>query len=137
MLSIIGLVAYKFEDPLPRLFAVGFANICGALLKAVEWSDEKQAERHGLGRLSPSACQHSVIHKYTFLSVLALGLVISSLSKLVNHSNNVSVAAMLLHDIYSRVVISACLAYCEWSIGRLEQNGHHLSCPCRLGVRHP
>ncbi|KAF8588899.1 hypothetical protein K439DRAFT_1334281 [Ramaria rubella] len=67
-LSIVGLIAYKLEDPSMRLFAVSIANISGSLLKAVEWSEPQNAERNGI--------------------VLVLGLIISSLSKLVNNSVN-------------------------------------------------
>lgn len=57
-LSIIGLAAYKLEDPLKRLFAVAFANIVGALLKAIEWSDGEHVERNGLGKSSSCTREH-------------------------------------------------------------------------------
>ena len=48
ILSVLGLLAYKIEDPLLRLFAVTFANVSGSLLRAIEWSNPQEAERHGI-----------------------------------------------------------------------------------------
>jgi PGAP2IP, first transmembrane domain len=51
ILSVLGLVAYRIEGPLLRLLAVTCANVSGSLLRAIEWSDQQEAERHGISTL--------------------------------------------------------------------------------------
>ncbi|KAF8484380.1 hypothetical protein JB92DRAFT_3028987, partial [Gautieria morchelliformis] len=53
ILSVLGLVAYKIEHPLLRLLAVTCANVSGSLLRAIEWGNQQEAEKHGiiLGRM--------------------------------------------------------------------------------------
>lgn len=46
--SVLGLVAYRIDGPLLRLLAVAWANASGSLLRAIEWSDQQEAERHGI-----------------------------------------------------------------------------------------
>jgi PGAP2IP, first transmembrane domain len=132
ILSILGLVAYQIEHPLLRLLAVTCANISGSLLRAIEWSNQQEAERHGISTSRSVQCRSPLT---SLLPVLALGLVVSSLSKLVNHTVNVGTSPLLPH-LYSRPVIKADLADCRWSVGRMEQNWHSFGCPCRPGIRH-
>ncbi|KAF8515385.1 Frag1/DRAM/Sfk1 family-domain-containing protein [Hysterangium stoloniferum] len=64
----VGLIAYITNYPLLRLLAVSLANVLGSIVKALEWSDTSKIERHAF--------------------VLTLGLIMASLSKLINHSVN-------------------------------------------------
>ncbi|KZT29935.1 hypothetical protein NEOLEDRAFT_1238654 [Neolentinus lepideus HHB14362 ss-1] len=67
-LSFVGLAAYALPSPLLRLFAVAFANMALNIRQAVDWADGKQAWYNGI--------------------LTGMGLIISSLSKHANHSNN-------------------------------------------------
>ncbi|TFK50059.1 hypothetical protein OE88DRAFT_1661586 [Heliocybe sulcata] len=68
VLSFIGLAAYALPSPLLRLFAVSFANMALSIRQAVDWADGDRAWYNGI--------------------LTGLGLMLSSLSKLANHSNN-------------------------------------------------
>ena len=52
LLSLVGLVAYRFDDPLHRLWLVNFANIFACALAAVEWSSSDSFYR-GIGQHIP------------------------------------------------------------------------------------
>ncbi|KAF9790260.1 Frag1/DRAM/Sfk1 family-domain-containing protein [Thelephora terrestris] len=67
LLSLLGLAAYRFDDPLHRLLLVNIANIFACALAAVEWSGDDSFYR-GI--------------------ILGLSFIISSVAKLANHSNN-------------------------------------------------
>lgn len=49
LLSLVGLAAYRFDDPLHRLLLVNIANIFACALAAVEWSGTDSFYR-GIGR---------------------------------------------------------------------------------------
>ncbi|GJJ08552.1 hypothetical protein Clacol_002770 [Clathrus columnatus] len=66
--SVMGLIAYAHPNPLIRLFIVSLANMAGSLLKTLEWRNPASSNRQGI--------------------MLILGLALSSLSKLVNHTVN-------------------------------------------------
>ncbi|KAJ3788058.1 Frag1/DRAM/Sfk1 family-domain-containing protein [Lentinula aff. detonsa] len=66
LLSFIGVGAYIFQSPLHRLFLVAFATSAAMIPQVVTWAD--------------NPAYQSII--------TALGLMLSSLSKHVNHSNN-------------------------------------------------
>ncbi|KAI5985982.1 hypothetical protein EDD15DRAFT_2511582 [Pisolithus albus] len=67
LLSLIGLAAYKLDDPVTRLYVVGGANLFTLVSHCADWMT------------CPDAYQGLL---------LGLGLISSSLSKHVNHSNN-------------------------------------------------
>ncbi|KAH0833136.1 Frag1/DRAM/Sfk1 family-domain-containing protein [Lanmaoa asiatica] len=67
VLSLIGLAAYKIDGPLERLWAVIGANIAVLLSQVADWTAGDDAYQGFL---------------------LGAGLILSSLSKHVNHSNN-------------------------------------------------
>ncbi|KAF8440284.1 Frag1/DRAM/Sfk1 family-domain-containing protein [Boletus edulis BED1] len=67
VLSLIGLAAYRIDDPLERLWAVIGANIAILLSQMADWTTGDGAYQGFL---------------------LGVGLVLSSLSKHANHSNN-------------------------------------------------
>ncbi|KAI9567300.1 Frag1/DRAM/Sfk1 family-domain-containing protein [Boletus coccyginus] len=67
VLSLVGLAAYKIDDPLGRLWAVIGANVAVLLSQVAEWTAGDAAYQGFL---------------------LGVGLVLSSLSKHANHSNN-------------------------------------------------
>ncbi|EIN04946.1 hypothetical protein PUNSTDRAFT_92401 [Punctularia strigosozonata HHB-11173 SS5] len=69
-LSLVGLAVYVVNSPLGRLFGVAFANICLFVGQAAEWT--------GTGEKS---VEYSAI-------LTGLGLIISSVTKLANHTNN-------------------------------------------------
>ncbi|KAF8638712.1 hypothetical protein AX17_002007 [Amanita inopinata Kibby_2008] len=70
LLSFSGLLAYALDKPLHRLFIVSFATAVSMLLQVIDWSG-----------LSGSDIGYQAI-------LTGLGLIISSLSKHFNHSNN-------------------------------------------------
>ena len=49
LLSIVGLAAYRFDDPLHRLWLVNIANVFACALAAVEWSGPDSFYR-GIGQ---------------------------------------------------------------------------------------
>ena len=53
LLSLIGLAAYRFDDPLHRLWLVNIANVFACALAAVEWSGTDSFYR-GIGQFIPS-----------------------------------------------------------------------------------
>ncbi|KAI6037664.1 Frag1/DRAM/Sfk1 family-domain-containing protein [Pisolithus marmoratus] len=67
LLSLVGLAAYVLDDPVTRLFVVGSANLVNLISHCADWM----------------ACPNA----YQGL-LLGLGLILSSLSKHANHSNN-------------------------------------------------
>ncbi|KAF8622551.1 hypothetical protein AX15_006904 [Amanita polypyramis BW_CC] len=69
-LSLSGLLAYTLDDPLHRLFIVSFANAMVMIRQVLDWTG-----------LTGSNVAYQAL-------LMGLGLVISSLSKLINHSNN-------------------------------------------------
>ncbi|KAF5382105.1 hypothetical protein D9615_004235 [Tricholomella constricta] len=72
VLELVGLVAYALESPMHRLLAVSSATAALVLRQAAKWS----ADEHGEGEVV-----------YQGL-LMGLGLVLTSLSKHLNHSNN-------------------------------------------------
>jgi hypothetical protein len=85
-LGFAGLFAYLCEDPLRRLGLVNFANVCICIAAVVKWSEGNV--------LYEGFCQFKFLETPRFCSshhlVCGIGLIISSLSKLANHSNNPS-----------------------------------------------
>ncbi|KAL4268280.1 Calcofluor white hypersensitive protein [Pleurotus pulmonarius] len=71
LLSLSGLAAYALNSPLHRFFVVTFANIIAVMGQVVIWAG--LTDGHGVGYQS---------------TITALGLMVSSLSKHANHSNN-------------------------------------------------
>ncbi|KAF7975727.1 hypothetical protein HWV62_8699 [Athelia sp. TMB] len=69
-LSFLGLAAYAVDDPMQRLLLVAFAVICLNIRQAVSWTD-----------IEGTGVAYQGI-------LMGLGLIISSLSKHANHSNN-------------------------------------------------
>ncbi|KAI5987173.1 Frag1/DRAM/Sfk1 family-domain-containing protein [Pisolithus marmoratus] len=67
LLSLVGLAAYVLNDPVTRLFVVGSANLVNLMSHCADWM------------ACPDAYQGLL---------LGLGLILSSLSKHANHSNN-------------------------------------------------
>src|SRR5690606_15043041 len=72
LLSLIGLLAYRIERPLPRLFAVGAGNFFTTLACAGTFF----AERSSPIRLDKK------------IAGFSLGLILSSVAKFWNHTNN-------------------------------------------------
>lgn len=70
--SLVGLLAWLVKDPANRLFTVGFAVWMGCLA----WSAEWYAERRNSTRLQ------------TRILAWTVGLILSSISKFANHTNN-------------------------------------------------
>ncbi|KAF9067240.1 Frag1/DRAM/Sfk1 family-domain-containing protein [Rhodocollybia butyracea] len=66
LLSFVGIAAYAFESPLHRLFLVAFATSAAMIPQVVKWSNDPSYQ--------------SII--------TGLGLILASLSKHCNHSNN-------------------------------------------------
>ncbi|KIK80643.1 hypothetical protein PAXRUDRAFT_36135 [Paxillus rubicundulus Ve08.2h10] len=66
-LSLVGLAAYKLDDPLGRLWAVIAANVTVLLSEVADWTAAQDTHQGFL---------------------LGAGLILSSLSKHANHSNN-------------------------------------------------
>lgn len=89
LLSLVGLVAYKLDDPVTRLFVVGSANLVSLVSHCSDWM------------ACPDAYQGLL---------LGVGLILSSLSKHANHSNN-PVWPMLNEEIggYNKVGIALAL----------------------------
>lgn len=85
LLSLVGLAAYRFDDPLCRLWLVNIGNIFACALAAVEWSGADSFYR-GIGQSIPLACFDSIPTQS--VTVLGLGFILSSVAKLANHSNN-------------------------------------------------
>ena len=85
LLSLVGLAAYRFDDPLCRLWLVNIGNIFACALAAVEWSGADSFYR-GIGQSIPLACFDSIPTQS--ITVLGLGFILSSVAKLANHSNN-------------------------------------------------
>ncbi|KAI6155369.1 Frag1/DRAM/Sfk1 family-domain-containing protein [Pisolithus tinctorius] len=81
LLSLVGLVAYKLDDPVTRLFVVGSANLVSLVSHCSDW-----------------------------MAFLGVGLILSSLSKHANHSNN-PVWPMLNEEIggYNKMGIALAL----------------------------
>jgi endonuclease/exonuclease/phosphatase family metal-dependent hydrolase len=70
--SLVGLLAWLVKDPANRLFTVGFA----VWMSCMAWSATWYAERGYSGRLN------------TRILAWAVGLVLSSIAKFANHTNN-------------------------------------------------
>lgn len=89
LLSLVGLVAYKLDDPVTRLFVVGSANLVSLVSHCSDWM------------ACPDAYQGLL---------LGVGLILSSLSKHANHSNN-PVWPMLNEEIggYNKMGIALAL----------------------------
>ncbi|KAI6147018.1 Frag1/DRAM/Sfk1 family-domain-containing protein [Pisolithus thermaeus] len=105
LLSLIGLAAYKLDDPVTRLFVVGGANLFNLVSHCADW-----------------------------MAFLGLGLILSSLSKHANHSNN-PVWPMLNEETggYNRMGIAlAVLALLE--LGTRPLAPHHTSTTSQKGV---
>ena len=85
LFSLVGLVAYRFNDPLHRLGLVNIANIFACATAAIEWSGTDSFYR-GIGQsISPA---YLIFRLTLCVTVLGLGLMLSSVAKLANHSNN-------------------------------------------------
>ncbi|KAI6103869.1 Frag1/DRAM/Sfk1 family-domain-containing protein [Pisolithus croceorrhizus] len=105
LLSLIGLAAYKLDDPVTRLFVVGGANLFSLVSHCADW-----------------------------MVFLGLGLILSSLSKHANHSNN-PVWPMLNEETggYNKMGIAlALLALLE--LGTRPPAPHHTSTTSQKGV---
>jgi hypothetical protein len=85
LLSLVGLAAYRFNDPLHRMWLVNIANIFACALAAVEWSGTDSFYR-GVGWLISLTCPNSIPTQS--ITVLGLSFILSSVAKLANHSNN-------------------------------------------------
>jgi len=85
LLCLVGLAAYRFDDPLYRLWLVNIANIFACALAAVEWSGADSFYR-GISESIPLAHPNSGLTKCT--TALGFGFILSSVAKLANHSNN-------------------------------------------------
>lgn len=72
MLSLAGLLAWNVKDPASRLFTVGFANFMGCLAWTTTWYAERK---------NPSRLQAKIL-------AWGIGLILSSISKFANHTNN-------------------------------------------------
>ena len=60
LLSLVGLAAYRFDNPLHRLLLVNIANIFACALAAVEWSGTDSFYR-GIGQSIPSiSCDYTL-----------------------------------------------------------------------------
>ncbi|KAI6104798.1 Frag1/DRAM/Sfk1 family-domain-containing protein [Pisolithus croceorrhizus] len=113
LLSLIGLAAYKLDDPVTRLFVVGGANLFSLVSHCADWM------------VCPDAYQGLL---------LGLGLILSSLSKHANHSNN-PVWPMLNEETggYNKMGIAlALLALLE--LGTRPPAPHHTSTTSQKGV---
>ncbi len=88
-LSLSGLAAYLLQKPLQRLFVVAFAASIAVLRQTADWaaSDEYAV---GYQSISESLCVHETLIAVTNPPVTAtgLGLILSSMLKHANHSNN-------------------------------------------------
>lgn len=98
-ICVSGLAAYMIPSPLGRLLVIAAANVSGSLIRAIEWSESPDAYRQGTGEY----VAFKYVYLYTLPAVLILGLMASSLSKLLNHTVNVCIflriwEALLLID---------------------------------------
>jgi hypothetical protein len=91
LLSFAGLGAYALEKPIHRLLAVTFACVFLCIRQAVDWSGEFYGNP-GPGYQGIRECQCLYhLQKCPLMvneSVLALSVILSSLSKHANYSNN-------------------------------------------------
>ena len=94
LLSLIGLAAYRFDDPLHRLWLVNIANGFACALAAVEWSGTDSFYR-GIGQSLPLNRLNAGLIRCP--KVLGVSFVLSSVSKLANHSNNPGMFPSLSH----------------------------------------
>ena len=62
LFSLVGLAAYRFDDPLYRLLLVNMANIFACALAAVEWSGADSFYR-GIGHSIPSTSRDYILTK--------------------------------------------------------------------------
>ena len=85
LISILGLAAYRFDDPLHRMWLVNISNIFACALAAVEWSGTDSFYR-GIGQSTPSARPNARLIQCP--KVLGTSFMLSSVAKLANHSNN-------------------------------------------------
>lgn len=92
LLSLVGLAAYHFHDPLHRLWLVNIANIFACALAAVEWSDTDSFYR-GTGQ--PISLTYPISGLTQCTTVLGLSFILSSVAKLANHSNNPGIFSSL------------------------------------------
>ena len=93
LLSLVGLAAYRFDDPLNRLWLVNIANIFACALAAVEWSGPDSFYR-GISQSIPLPCPDSRLTQCT--TVLGLSFILSSVAKLANHSNNPGIILLVV-----------------------------------------
>lgn len=88
VVSYIGLAAYALGSPLVRLFAVMFANVAVSIGFAVDWSALVASVGYQGTRTVPSIVVFLTNTDICDIPVLGLGVILSSLSKHANHSNN-------------------------------------------------
>jgi hypothetical protein len=86
LFSFSGLLAFVSDNPLHRLFIVSAATAASVIRQVLDWSGFTGSDvtYHSIGMskyfLAKVCCEK--------ISVMALGLIVSSLSKHANHSNN-------------------------------------------------
>lgn len=87
-LSFLGLASYALDRPVYRLLVVTFATAVLIIRQVVDWAgkDGYDVEYQGIRRL-PLSTPHATADASIF-AVMGLGLIVSSLSKHANHSNN-------------------------------------------------
>ena len=103
VLSLIGLAAYKINDPLERLWAVIGANIAVLLSQVVDWTAGNGAYQGLRAFLFVMAGRTQYSNRYL---VLGAGLVLSSLSKHANHSNNPGMRTNGSHNLRGLIFAS-------------------------------
>lgn len=103
LLSFVGIAAYALESPLHRLFLVAFATSAAMIPQMVKWSDDPSYQ--SLSEII--TCRFFCL--LTGMTVTGLGLMLASLSKHCNHSNNPS--TLLIHRTsFIRLTLSCSLA---------------------------
>jgi hypothetical protein len=86
LFSFSGLLAFASDNPLHRLFIISVATAASVIRQVLDWSGFTGSDvtYHSIGTsnhfLAKICCEK--------ISVMALGLIVSSLSKHANHTNN-------------------------------------------------
>ena len=86
VLSLVGLFAYLLKSPFQRLIAVAFANV----VLCIGWTVDLSAASASVDYQALGMCMYDPMTEAfaDIAEVFGLGLVLSSLSKHANHSNN-------------------------------------------------
>ena len=129
LLSLVGLAAYRFRDPLHRLWLVNIANIFVCALAAVEWSGTNSFYR-GTGQSAPLTCPTAKLIQW--MTVLGLSFIFSSVAKLANHSNNPGVFSSISSSSTAYAMVS--MAICGREYWRVQQNWYFPRPPGSHGV---